>query len=290
MDELDRIAIGQNAFFHFQFRQGCQELVQALGAEVAHIKVRVTLDELVAHAGGAHPAGAVVHLIDHAVDDAADGFAVDGGIVPCGGAGTGFGGRHRRGAVGLAMVQDQVQILELVAGFDKGTESLALAHADDQLAGLPQTGGQAGEVTVRGHDAEPIQVAAVQKVHSINDHGRVGGVFAGGVAVLLDGDDGVVQQCIFPAFQPHVRPVAIDALAGGHAKGRCFVQNHLYIFWRDVVRVNENRKFQVLHRLTSSRAWAAQSTYTAGTGSCRCKFCGGGRPFCQNAAQSQHRR
>ena len=69
--KLDGVAVCQNALLDLELRQGRQEFVQALGAEVAHVKVRVALDELVTDAGGAHPARAVVHFINKAVDDAA---------------------------------------------------------------------------------------------------------------------------------------------------------------------------------------------------------------------------
>ena len=81
-------------FYHLDSCEFLQKLGQHIIPVAPHIKVRVTLDELVAHAGGAHPTGAVVHLIDHAVDDAADGFAVDGGIVPRANLGGGFGIRY----------------------------------------------------------------------------------------------------------------------------------------------------------------------------------------------------
>ena len=50
-------------------------------------------------------------------------------------------------------------------------------------------------------DAKAIHIARIQQIHGVNDHGAVGCIFAGGVAILLDGNDGVVQQHILPAFQ-----------------------------------------------------------------------------------------
>ena len=142
-DKLDGVAVCQNALLDLELRQGCQEFVQALGAEVAHVKVRVALDELVTDAGGAHPARAVVHFINKAVDDAANGIAVDGRVVPGVGAGGGLGGGGGgRGVVGLAVVEDQIQVFELVARLDEGAERFALAHTDDEFSGLTQTGGR----------------------------------------------------------------------------------------------------------------------------------------------------
>ena len=183
------------------------------------------------------------------------------------------------------MIQDQVQILELVAGLHKGAQRLAFPHADDQLALFAQAGGQAGEIAVRRDDTEPVQVAAVQKVHRINDHGGVCGVFAGGIAVLLDGDDGVVEQYILPAFQTRVRPVAVDPLAGRPPERSRLIQDHLDIFGGYIIRVDQNRQFQIFHCFTSL---AVHNTYTTDRGSCRYRSCGAGRPFCRNAAQNPH--
>ena len=150
------------------------------------------------------------------------------------------------------MLQNQVKVLELVAGFHKRTKCLAFAHADDQLAGFAQAGGKAGKVRIGRNDAKAIHIARIQQIHGVNDHGAVGCIFAGGVAILLDGNDGVVQQHILPAFQAGIRPIAVNTFAGRHAKGRSFIQNHLYIFGADVIRIDQNCQFQILHRSLTS--------------------------------------
>ena len=185
--KLDGVAVGQGTLFHFQHREGRQEFVQALAAKVTHIKVRVALDELVSHAGGSHPAGAIVHLVDHIADQAADGIAVDGGIVPRANLGGGFGGSGgiRAGILASTMLQNQVKVLELVAGFHKGTKCLAFAHADDQLAGFAQAGGKAGKVRIGRNDAKAIHIARIQQIHGVNDHGAVGCIFAGWLSDIL---------------------------------------------------------------------------------------------------------
>ena len=54
------------------------------------------------------------------MDDAANGIAVDGRVVPGVGAGGGLGGGGcGRGVVGLAVVEDQIQVFELVARLDE---------------------------------------------------------------------------------------------------------------------------------------------------------------------------
>lgn len=59
---------------------------------------------------------------------------------------------------------EDVQVFELVAGRDKGVRGLALSHANHRHAGLPQPGGQPGEVAVRGHQAEAVHLAGVENV------------------------------------------------------------------------------------------------------------------------------
>ena len=117
-----------------EFRQGRQEFVQALGAEVAHVKVRVALDELITDAGGAHPARAVVHFINKAVDDAANGVAVDGRVVPGVGAGGGLGG-GAAGAVSSVSPWSRIRsrYLNWSHALDEGGRALSLAHTDDEF-------------------------------------------------------------------------------------------------------------------------------------------------------------
>jgi len=67
-----------------------------------------------------------------------------------------------------------------------------LAHAEHVHPGFPQTRGEPGEVAVARHDAETFHILRVEDVHRVDDERRVGGVFAGGIAVLLDRDDRVV--------------------------------------------------------------------------------------------------
>ena len=148
---------------------------------------------------------------------------------------------------------EDVQVLELIAGGDKGVGGLALPHADHRHARLPQAGGQAGEVAVGGHQAEALYFAGVEDVHGVDDHGGVGGVFPRGVAVLLDGADGIVQQHAFPGDQGGVGPVAVNALVGGHPVFGDLVQDQFDVFPRHVIRVDEHREPAVAgHRITAS--------------------------------------
>jgi hypothetical protein len=52
--------------------------------------------------------------------------------------------------------------------------------------------GQTSEIAIRRNEAEARKAAGVEQVHGIDDHRAVGGVFAGRVGKLLDGNDRVL--------------------------------------------------------------------------------------------------
>src|SRR6185312_1409090 len=76
----------------------------------------------------------------------------------------------------------------------------------------PDARGEPGEVAVAGDDAEAVEAPGVEQVHCVDDHRRVGGVLAHGIAELLDRLDRVAQQHLFPAVEVGLGPVAVDAL------------------------------------------------------------------------------
>ena len=134
---------------------------------------------------------------------------------------------------------------KFVAGSDKRLGGLLLPHAVHLLARLPQADGQAGEVAVAGHQYKAVHLAGVEDVHGVDDHGRVGGVLAGGVAVLLDGGDGVLQQDGFPGGHIGGGPVSVDALDGGGAVDGDLRHHVPHGGPGGVVRVDEHRQAQI---------------------------------------------
>jgi hypothetical protein len=78
---------------------------------------------------------------------------------------------------------------------------LLFAKAEDHQPVFADACGQAGEVAVAAHQAEAVEAPGVEQVHGVDDEGAVAGVFAGGVAVLLDGMDGVFGELEAPAGQ-----------------------------------------------------------------------------------------
>lgn len=89
---------------------------------------------------------------------------------------------------------------------------------------------QPRKIAVRGHNAVAVHHAGIKDIHGVNDHGRIRGILAGGVAVLLHGNDGILQQHMLPGSQLGIRPVAVDPLVGGHAAVGDLIQNDLNVF------------------------------------------------------------
>ena len=76
---------------------------------------------------------------------------------------------------------------------------------------LADARGEAGEVAVRGDEAEAVEAAGVQQVHRVDDQRDVGRVLAGGVGELLLRQDGVPGQHLLPAGLLALGEVAVDA-------------------------------------------------------------------------------
>ena len=57
----------------------------------------------------------------------------------------------------------------------------------------------------------------MQDVHGVDDHGAVGGIFADGIAELLDGLEGMIVKRILPGIHTVGGPVAVDAPDGNLA-------------------------------------------------------------------------
>src|SRR5699024_2912762 len=95
------------------------------------------------------------------------------------------------------------------------------------------------------------------------DHGRVGGVLAGGVAVLLHRGDGVLQQQGLPGGQVGGSPVPVDALDGGGAVHGDLRHHVPQGGAGRVVRVNEHRQAQIhfLRHYRPSRLPTISSTW-----------------------------
>ena len=141
---------------------------------------------------------------------------------------------------------NDLDIDELVTGHDEGTGRLLLPHADDLLARLTQPGGQTGEVGIAGHQYETVALSGIEDVHGVDDHSRISGVLSGGIAVLLDGGDGVLQQDRLPGGHIGGGPVPVDALDGGGTVDGDLGHHVPHGGPGGVVRVNEHRQAQAL--------------------------------------------
>ena len=212
-------------------RELLEQLREQVRAVAAHVEIGVAL--LQAAADLAQAGGLAVVLV--VGDDVHHGLLH--GVL-----------RHRVAAAALLValvLHKQLERGEHVAGAPEGRGGLLLPHADDHAPALAQTAGQAREVRVAGHEAEAIDVVGVEDVHGVDDHGGIRGILALGVAELLDGRDGVLQQRVLPFRVQGERPVAVDALDSDGAILRQLVQDRLQVARRHVVRVDEQREAAV---------------------------------------------
>ena len=106
---------------------------------------------------------------------------------------------------------------EDIARLAKRNGRLLLPHADDGEAAFADAACKTREIAIAGNDAKPLDRSGVHDVHGVDDHGRIGGIFARGVAELLNGRDRVLKQRIFPFRMQRARPVAIDTLVSDSA-------------------------------------------------------------------------
>jgi len=123
--------------------------------------------------------------------------------------------------------------------------SLALANAEYLLPRFAQPRGQAGEITVAGDQAEPLEATGIEQVHRIDDHRAVGGVLAHGVAELLHRLDGVMQEHFLPLAEVRRGPVPVDALDMRDPDLRHLGHQAVDDAWLGVVRVNQDREREI---------------------------------------------
>ena len=151
--------------------------------------------------------------------------------------------------------RNDFQKLKGIAGGPEGLWGFLLPDAHDKHTGLSEPLGQLGKVRIAGYQAEAVYISRIQNIHGVDDHGGIGGIFAGGVAVLLDGIYGPVQEHIFPRPFFIVRPVAVNAFIGGDTNIGYLIQNIFDIFGRYVVCVDQYCKsaFILFHMLVFCR-------------------------------------
>ena len=76
-----------------------------------------------------------------------------------------------------------------------------------------------------------------------NGGGGVGGIFAVGLAVLLNGRNGVFQKAVFPARNRGLRPIAVDAL---HGRRTFVLTNH---FLKKIISKSQGHKRRQWHQI-----------------------------------------
>src|SRR5690242_16623698 len=206
---VEMLAVAELALLGLEQADRVDQAAQLAVAPVARVELRRTLADHAAYRAQARPAGVVGGVLDR-VAQQVDQARVLAQLLRA-------QGLRGRGRLFLAAVRlaEHVGVDEAVAGGDEGAGRLALAEAVDGQARLADAPRQRGEVAVAGDDAEAVEAAGVEQVHRIDDHRRVGGVLALGVAELLDRLDRQGEQLVLPAAQVVVGPVAVGALDVG---------------------------------------------------------------------------
>ena len=149
----------------------------------------------------------------------------------------------------LSLGIEQIEVFELVAGRDERLGGLLLAHTDNDHAAFAQTGDESREIGIGTDDGESVDRSRIQDVHRVDDHRGVGGILAIRVAVLLHGNDRMVEQATLPARQSRTRPIAIDALVRRNARVGNLIEDYLDVLLANVVGIDQDGESQLGSRL-----------------------------------------
>ena len=112
--------------------------------------------------------------------------------------------------VGVAHRQ-RADVEEAGAGLLERDRGLGSAEPVDRKAILANALGEGQEVAVGRHDAEAVDIAAVEQVHGVDGHPHVGRALALDDVELLHRDDRVRAGEIAPALEARLGPVAVGA-------------------------------------------------------------------------------
>ncbi len=124
---------------------------------------------------------------------------------------------------------DQIQIDKFITGPRQCRRRLGLAHAQHILFFLPEPHGKPREITVAGHQTKSVHLVLIQKIHGIDDHRHIRGIFSGCIRKLLNRCDGILKKHFLrPAVS--FRPVPVDPPAGGKTVFLQFIKNRRRVF------------------------------------------------------------
>ena len=207
-------------------------------AVITHIKIRKSFPKLVAQLSGGKPSLFVRKFLDDGINGLAhplEIFVLPGAGAALFAAVSGFFSFCCSSQIFLLLLLllvavKKIQIFKLVACGNKRLRRLLLSHTQDQHSGFPEPCCQTGEIAVRRNNTISIHISGIQNIHGINDHRRIGCVFSGGIAVLLDRNDGILQKNLFPGGKPCTGPVSIDPFVGGYADVCHFIHDDLDVF------------------------------------------------------------
>lgn len=105
---------------------------------------------------------------------------------------------------------EDLDIDKSVAGSDEGLWSFFLTDPIDFFPSFSESRRESREVRVTRDDTESIDFIRVEDIHRIDDERGVARIFPTRVAVLLDRDDRMLEEEIFPLGDLRLCPVSID--------------------------------------------------------------------------------
>ena len=186
-----------------------EQLRELIGAIAAHVEIWVAFEKTAADLSKARGFAVVLVIRDDIGHGALDLLDARPASLPCS-----RGGLTSVPTTGCfaAIAYKQLKRGKDIARLAKRHGSLLLAHADDGQSAFANAPSKPREIAIARNDAETLDRPGIHDVHRVDDHGRIGGIFACGVAELLNGRDRVLKQRILPFGVQRACPVTVDTL------------------------------------------------------------------------------
>ena len=175
----------------------------------------------------------------------------------------------------IVIAFQNIQEDKTLTGDTEGLGRLALTHADDHLAGFPQTGGQLVEIPVTGADTKTLDLAGIEDIHGVYDQPDIGGILSGRIIGLHDRRQGIAGGLVEPCMQPVLGPVPVHTADRDLTVFGQLAQDQRYVFGADIIGVNQQGNINIIH---------TKITFRDTINNCRRRL----RPAAQTAAGSTH--
>ena len=148
----------------------------------------------------------------------------------------------------IVIAFQNIQEYKTLTGNTEGFRRLALSHADDDFAGLPQAGGQLVEITVTGADTEALDLTGIENIHGVYDQTYIGRVLSGRVIGLHDRRQGISRGFVEPGMQPVLGPVPVHTADGDLTVFGKLAQDQRYVFGADIISVDQQGNINIIHK------------------------------------------